>query len=234
MTAHPPVPAPDPSAGFSVACARPWLVARFARPQRMVSWSVNRPGFATADAVAWLEVGDADFSADMAPQDWFRARLSSAGLGAAVGLMTARNVERHHLATHRAEGVTATALVTLGLNNGERVGRRYGDARHALNAGTINILCHLSRPLGPAGLLEAAALVTQARTVALLEAGYRRFPGDDPVTGTGTDCVVMAAPDAEPGDDHAGMHTANGEAVGAAVLAACRAAWLAWQADQRG
>ena len=51
-------------------------------------------------------------------------------------------------------------------------------------------------------------------------------------TGTGTDCVALAC---DPGEGrYAGLHTAAGEAVGAAVLAAVAEgvrAWLKVKAD---
>ncbi|MFG1477712.1 adenosylcobinamide amidohydrolase [Xanthobacter sp. V4C-4] len=216
---------------FRVEAARPLLVARFAAPQRMVSWSINRPGFVTGREVAWLEVRNRDLTPDLDVLAWFRARLEAAGLGAAVGLMTSRNVDHHHLAWRGVEGVAAACLVTLGLNNGERVGARFSPAAAAHLAGTVNILAAVSVPLTEAALLEASSVVVQARTRAILEADFRREGLPEPVSGTGTDCVVMSAPAAGPAQPYAGLHTAVGEAVGAAALAATRAAVAVWLAD---
>ena len=38
---------------FSVSCGQPWLVATFPASQRMLSWSINRPGFVDAHRHAW-------------------------------------------------------------------------------------------------------------------------------------------------------------------------------------
>lgn len=216
---------------FHTTCERPWLVARFPQMQRMVSWSLARPGFVEAPAVAWLEVGNAELCAVDDPQRWFRAKLAARGLADAVGLMTARNVARHERAMRAVEGVGADCLITLGLNNGEHVGQRVGAHLHPLNAGTINILCALSVPVTDGALLEAASIVTQARTVALVEAAYRRPGRREIVTGTGTDCIVVCAPLGPEPAPYAGMHTALGEAVGDAVLSATRAAIRTWRAD---
>lgn len=216
---------------FHTTCARPWLVARFPQMQRMVSWSLARPGFVEASAVAWLEVGNVELCAVADPERWFREKLAARGLADAVGLMTARNVARHERAVRVVEGAGADCLVTLGLNNGEQVGRRVGAHLHPLNAGTINILCALSVPVTDGALLEAASIVTQARTVALMEAAYRRPGRPEIVTGTGTDCIVVSAPLGDEPTPYAGMHTALGEAVGDAVLSATRAAIRAWRAD---
>ena len=214
---------------FDIECTRPWLVARFSRPQLMVSWSLNRPGFVEASKVVWRQVGSDDLMADLDPADWFAQKLEGADLIHAVGMLTSRDVETfvHH--TMRVEDVEAQCVVTLGLNNGEHIGRR-ADIAHT--AGTINMLCHVSAPLTEAALLEAASLAVQARTVALVEAGYVRPGHEAMVTGTGTDCIVVAAPLGPSPSSYAGMHTAIGEAVGACVLGATKAALQQWLAER--
>lgn len=198
----------------------------------MLSWSLNRPGFARGREVAWLEVGNAELRDEADPVSWFHRRLAERGLAEAVGLMTARNVARYERVFACADDVGVDCVVTLGLNNGERVGRRIGAHLHPLNAGTINILCAVSRPLTEAALLEASSLATQARTVALVQLGYRRPGQRDAVTGTGTDCIVVAAPAGPMPEAFAGMHTAIGEAVGDAVHRATSAAARAWCAER--
>ncbi|MFG1461814.1 adenosylcobinamide amidohydrolase [Xanthobacter sp. DSM 24535] len=214
---------------FAVVCDRPWLVAHFSAPRRMVSWSLNRPGFVVARKVAWLEVRGADLAPGLDPERWFTERLGAAGHADAVGMMTARNVACHHRAQAEVDGVRADCLITLGLNNGERVGRRFEGPW--LGPGTINMLCDVSVPLHDAALLEAASLVTQARTLAIITSAYRRSGMAESVTGTGTDCVVMSAPPGPDSERFAGMHTAVGEAVGAASLRATEAALVAWLAQ---
>ncbi|WP_197028150.1 adenosylcobinamide amidohydrolase [Bosea sp. 117] len=211
---------------LEIDCRRPWLVARLPGPHRMVSWSLNRPGFVAAERVAWREVRDADLAPGVDPAAWFVAELAREGLADAVGMMTARDVGSFERRAAHAGAAGAECVVTLGLNNGERVGARL--AGEKAFAGTVNILCRASVPLTDAALLEAASLVAQARTVAILEAGHRRPGMVEPVTGTGTDCIIMAAPAGGPAEPYAGMHTAIGEAVGACVLGATRAALAEW------
>lgn len=212
----------------------PWLVVRFASPQRMASWSPSRPGLVDAQTVAWLEVRDSDLSEGGDAAAWFVEQLAGRGLGDAVGMMTARNVATFECTTVRVGDVEATCVVTLGLNNGERIGSRfdagYADGSAAFRAGTINILCHVSRPLTDAALLEASSIAAQGRTVALCDARHQRPGLSGPVTGTGTDCIVMAAPAGPDPAAFAGMHTDIGEAVGASVLEATGAALAAWLA----
>jgi len=222
------------SNAFQIQCERPWLVVRFSSTQRIVSWSLNRPGLVDASTVAWLEVRDSDFLADRDPAEWFRQRLGDACLADAVGMMTARNVASFVHGSTKVGNIEAHCIVTVGLNNGERIGKRADVKRPAPVTGTINILCHVSRALTDAALLEAASIVAQARTVTLVEADFRRPGSADIVTGTGTDCIVMAAPiDPQP-DSYAGMHTDVGEAVGACVLSATKVAAKAWIAERGG
>lgn len=210
---------------FTLSCDRPWLVMRLPAPHRMVSWSLNRPGFVRADRIAWREVGRDELTPDLDPAAWFAGELAGAGLGDAVGLLTARNVAAHVSASRSVEVARADCVVTAGLNNGERIGTRMGAWSPA---GTVNIVCRSSVPLTDAALLEAASLVAQARTMAISEAGYRR-PGQIlPVTGTGTDCIVMCAPAQGAAEPYAGMHTPIGEAIGAAVLEATARAVAEW------
>ena len=80
------------TSGFDLVHDAPWLLARFAAPQRMLSWALNRPGFQTADRVAWLEIRNADLPPETDPLAYFADRLAAAGLERAVGLLTSRDL----------------------------------------------------------------------------------------------------------------------------------------------
>lgn len=207
---------------------RPWLVAELERPHRVLSWSLTAPGFVTARRVVWREVRNADLPADFDALSWLKQDMLSAGHGEAVGLMTSRNIERHHLREARVEGYTAACLATAGLSNAERVGRRQG---FRPKAGTINLLVQTGGSLSDAAMIEALSIAVEARTLAVLEAGFATGPDGAAATGTGTDCVAVASPIGGEEAVFAGLHTALGEAVGAAVLAAMRAAVGEWMAE---
>jgi adenosylcobinamide amidohydrolase len=112
------------------------------------------------------------------------------------------------------------------LSNGERIGARRPVRAFA---GTINTLVHVSSPLTDGAFIEAISIASEARTAAILES---RPPQDRlAITGTGTDCIVVAAPsDGEPAP-WAGLHTAVGEAIGAAVYRATREGAEEWDAE---
>jgi adenosylcobinamide amidohydrolase len=209
---------------FDIECRTPWLLARFTNRQRMLSWSLNRPGMVEADTVAWLEVRDADLPLGVDPLEMLERRLGEQGLDAAVGLMTAREIALHHPATAIGEDVRVDALVTLGLTNGALLDEtgRLTDYTAVAPVGTINMLVAVSHPLSEAAMLEAMSVATMARTAALLSDGGR-------IVGTGTDCIVVACPEGVGGETFAGLHTVVGTRITEAVFQAVREARRTWE-----
>lgn len=201
---------------MKVVLDRPWLIADFGAPCRALGWTLNRPGFSTAGRAVWREVRDADLGRDFDARRWIDAELARRGLADAPAMLTSRDVGSHVSRRAEVEGVAADCLATVGLSNGERVGTRRRPGRGLW--GTINLAVRVSAPLTDGAMVEALSIVVEARTAAILDAGPAR--GGAGITGTGTDCVVLAAP---PGAGaFAGSHTALGEAIGRAVYDAVR------------
>ncbi|MEM6974442.1 MAG: adenosylcobinamide amidohydrolase [Pseudomonadota bacterium] len=210
--------------------APPWLVFDLPAPHRVLSWSLNRPGFVTASRFAWREVRNADLPRDLDAAAWFRAELAGAGHSEAVGFLTSRALTHHVTARARVEEAAATCVATVGLSNAERVG-----ARRAVTVpvGTINIAVALTVPLSDAALLEALSIAAEARTAAVIAHGPDLATGR--ATGTGTDCIAVAAPSGDMSAGataHAGLHTAVGEALGRAVLDAVTRGTQDWMDEQ--
>ena len=213
---------------FSVSCARPFLVAEFSAPQAVLSWSLTRPGFAVARKVAWLHVRDDDLPLGVDPAALLETRMAAAGHRDAVHLMTSRDVGHHHLATASSGAAAAACLATVGLGNAARVGSAPLIGKPL---GTINLLAHVDRPLSQGALVEAVSIATQARTAAVIDLDLRL--DGKPVTGTGTDCIVVAAPAMDGGDAFAGLHTDIGAAIGRAVYEAVWQGGSAWIGERR-
>lgn len=214
---------------ISVELQRPWLLAHLPRAMRVLSWAPHRPGFVQARAVAWREVRNADLTPGFDAESWLAGQVAAAGMAGAVAMLTSRDIGTHRLACAVVEGVRATCLATVGLSNAESVGRRR--PYHTAEFGTINLCVALDAGLTEAAHLEALAIAVEARTAAVMEAGLDLPTGR--ATGTGTDCAALAC-DAG-ATRYAGMHTAVGEAVGAAVreaIAAAAAEWMVWRAAQ--
>lgn len=201
-----------------LVCAPGWLIARFSADHAIASWAIVGGGLRTARAVAWLQVGDAELTPGIDPAALLRARLAAAGLTGAVGLMTSCRVDSYVDTEARHGAITARCIATVGLGNALRA----GDPPGAAAIGTINLLCRPSVALSPEALLEALALAAEARALAVREAGVPSVRTGLPASGTGTDCIVIAAPGTGDPAPYAGKHTAIGHVIGASVLEATR------------
>jgi adenosylcobinamide amidohydrolase len=211
--------------GLAVTLARPWLSADLGGLRRVLSFAPHRPGFVQADRILWREVRNADLTPGFDVDGWFAGEM--AGQGVATGFLTSRDIGRWQQARAEVDGVAAHAIATVGLGNAESVGTRRGPGS-LIRWGTINIAVLIEgAALSDTALIEALTIVAEARTLAVMGAGLRLPTG--PVTGTGTDCIAIAA---DPGEvAFAGKHTALGEAVGRAVVQAVAAGCADWTAE---
>ncbi|WP_103335827.1 adenosylcobinamide amidohydrolase [Pseudotabrizicola formosa] len=210
---------------MTVTLDRPWLVADLQRPRRILSFAPHRPGFVTARHVLWREVRNADLTTGFDVSDWFVRELAQQGHAEAVGMLTSRDIGRFVQAEARVEGYEAACLATVGLGNAEAVGSRLPMPPGQGDYGTINILVVITPGLTEAAQIEALSIAAQARTAAIMDCGLR-LPDRRYATGTGTDCIAIAA---DPGGtDFAGLHTAVGEAIGQAVRGAVAQGAAEW------
>lgn len=214
------------SEAFTIVCAPPFLTARFAEAQRTLGWTLLHPGFATARDVVWVEVRNRELGPNVDPCAYLRRRLAEVGRLDALALMTSRDIRRWRYSAATVEGVAAACLMTVGLSNGERVGTRR-PVRSLV--GTINALVHVSCALTDGAMVEAISIAAEARTAAILDSHPPH--GKPSITGTGTDCIVVAAPCRGDPAAWAGLHTAVGEAIGAVVYRATRQGAEEWFAE---
>jgi adenosylcobinamide amidohydrolase len=215
---------------FEIECRPPWLLATFRLPQRIVSWSLNRPGFVDADTVAWLQVKNADLPIDLDPKRFLESRLREKGIVDAVGLMTARDIREYVVARSDEDAAAVDTLLTLGLGNAvaiDAMGRPIDSVREAERVGTINALVACAQPLSDGALLEAISVAAAARTAALLA-------DDGGSIGTGTDCLVIACPIDGPQEAFAGLHTEIGKRIASAVFRATREGRRVWERERAG
>jgi len=207
---------------MKITHAAPWLEIDLGAPRRVLSWSLTRPGFVTARHIVMREVRNADLGPDFDVLPWLRAELAAHDRAGAVAMLTSRDLAAHENAAATVEGVTARCLATVGLSNAERIGHRLDRTGH--DWGTINVALATDAALSETALLELSHIVTQARTAAVIDTGHALPCGR--ATGTGTDCVAVAAPPGE--QPFAGMHTALGEAAGRAAYDAVRRGAQVW------
>lgn len=205
-----------------------WVVARLPGPHRVLSWAVLRGGMCLADVVAWHQVDNAELPVGVDPAALLQERLDAAQIPRAVAMLTSRDLRFVHSAQAEQDGVRATAVVTAGFSNALAVGDPPGP--HTRKLGTINVLGVVSRPLSLKASLEAMSIVAEARTSAVLEVGVPSVASERFATGTGTDCIVLAAPEGVslPEEAYAGKHTPLGSALGEAVRSATLEAAHTW------
>jgi adenosylcobinamide amidohydrolase len=210
-----------------------WLVASFSAPVRACSWAIVRGGLVDAEHVAWLEVREEDLPPPVDASALLDERLRERGLARAIGLLTGRRVSTYRDVVAERAGMRARCLATVGLANALRAGDPPGVAGRI---GTINLLVHVDAPMTDAALLEASAIATEAKAVAVLEAGVASQRTGRPSTGTGTDCVVVACTLAHCGTreaSYSGKHTAIGAVIGESSYRAVREGIAAWLEEFR-
>jgi adenosylcobinamide amidohydrolase len=139
--------------------------------------------------------------------------------GRAVAMMTGVQIKRAASTTENHGDMIVTAWCTAGCSNALRV----GDPASIENAasGTINLLVLINQPLGEAAMVEAIQIATEARVAAVFAARVKSVRSGRPATGTGTDCIVVAAPAEGPGHLYCGKHTRLGELIGRTVYRSC-------------
>jgi adenosylcobinamide amidohydrolase len=97
-------------------------------------------------------------------------------------------------------------------------------------AGTINSIILFNQPLKPEAVVRSLMTITEGKTAALTELGISSRYSRDLATGTGTDQLCVAAPEAQGGFAYSATnpHSKLGELVGHAVRTATKQA-LRWQ-----
>lgn len=216
---------------LAVSLPVPWLV---------LGWAPLGGGFKRADLIVNHQIEIGDRAATEAP----RAHLSGVvrALGhnprRAVAMMTGAQVDRAGRTTLAHDGLIVGAWSSAGCSNALRVGDRAtvgvvraGDSNgrnaHAVAPGTINIIVAINQPLTRSAMIEALQIAVEARVAAIHDAAVRSVRSEALATGTGTDCIVIAAPIPAARTNaivYCGKHTLLGELIGRAVTRSCAVA----------
>ena len=153
----------------------------------------------------------------------YRARLLGIPAGEpCVGLLTAVSHQDLQVLTAAEAQVTVATIATVGVDHGTSPRQRqvisYGDTQHGeaatrQGAGTINTVTLVGADLTPGALVRASTIATEAKTLALVEAGKRTREGYIP-TGTVTDVSVVGHSGRGHQFEYAGAATLVGWLVG--------------------
>lgn len=194
---------------------------RFPTPYRTLGWAPLGGGYARTRLISNHQVDKNDRHATEAPRLFLsrRIRALEPDAGVAVAMMTGAQVANAAYVCVRRGTLAVAAWCTAGCSNALRAGDRatVADTR----PGTINLIVAISQPLVDAALAEAIQIATEARVLAVQQAGIVSTRSGLPATGTGTDCIVIAAPAGPRPHPWCGKHTLMGELIARAALKSC-------------
>jgi iron complex transport system ATP-binding protein len=131
-----------------------------------------------------------------------------------VGLLTAARLERAQVMVEQTNETAVVAIVTVGLSRPVAAG--VAAAFDPGRPGTINIILIAEGRFAPGAAVNAVITATEAKTLALVEAGVRA-PHGGPASGTATDAIVLAWTGRGPWHEYAGPIAPVGALIGRAV-----------------
>jgi adenosylcobinamide hydrolase len=204
------------------------VVVRADRALRVVSSAIVGGGIADARAIVNLHVPKGFHCADSESRlsEFVRRRAVPAPF---VGLLTGAATDKAETALQSRDGLTVSALVTLGLSNASAAGR---SAAAAWAPSTINTILLVDADPEDAALVNLVITATEAKTLALIEAEITAADGGL-ITGTSTDAVVVAATGRGRRCRFGGPVSELGWLAARAVKAAVAASTARWVAERR-
>lgn len=209
--------------GVELEIDREAVVVQARQPLCVVASAPLGGGFGEARAIVNLHVPKSFRceEAERVLEDFVRRRAVALPY---VGLLTAAWTEKAEVATATADGLTVTAVVTVGLSNAIGAGR---SAAAAWTPSTINTIVLVDAAPEPAALVNLVITATEAKTLALAEAAVRAADGGL-ASGTSTDAVVVAATGCGRGCRFGGPASELGAVAARAVKAALGAGIQRW------
>jgi len=193
----------------------------FHRPQQILSSAVLNGGAVISQDLLNLRVDKCAYDTALTPQQTIEAHLQQLNMPSnSIGMMTAASMKSlsHQQANHGS--LEVHCIVTVGLSNARQIGET-ADAQQ--EAGTINLWLYINQPLSKAAQVEAAMMVTEAKTAAMYENQIKSTKNSQLATGTGTDSLAIISPvnsDDSPLHSYCGKHTILGELIGKSCLKA--------------
>ncbi len=195
-----------------------WLVSE--SPLQVLSSTVIGGDIKETEHIMSVRVPDDPDQRELAlrrPRAFLRERSQALGnQEPVVGLITTLDHERLEVATHSEGNITVAALATVGLTHLSAPGRHNVVYTGEDRAGTINLVVLADARLSPEAEVRAATLATEAKTLALFEAGVKTSDGTV-ATGTSMDTIIVASTGRGPFFRYSGSSTLLGHLIGRAV-----------------
>ena len=210
-----------------------WLVSE--SPLKVLSSTVIGGDMRETSHIMSVRVPNDPTQRDFAlkrPRAFLRERAQALGnQNPVVGLITTLDHERLQVATHSEGGIKVAALATVGLTHVSAPGRHNVVYTGEGQAGTINLVVLADAQLSPEAEVRAATLATEAKTLALFEAGVKTGDGSI-ATGTSMDTIIVASTGRGPFFRYSGTSTLLGNLIGRSVYDVVAAGVKADQAAQ--
>ena len=166
------------------------------------------------------------------PRAYLRQRAQALGnQEPVVGLITTMDHERLQVSIHAEGEIKVAALATVGLTHLSAPGRHNVIYTGEVQPGTINLVVLSDARLSPEAQVRAATLATEAKTLALFEAGVKT-EGGSIATGTSMDTIIVASTGRGPFFRYSGTSTLLGHLIGQAVYDVVAAGVRVDQASQ--
>lgn len=217
-----------------------WLELDFPFPHAVLSWAIIGGGWQTTEKFIWHRVHNQELTPEIDPKTFFSKRIADEHKGRdqdIVGLLTSACLFDYTDTFHCFQDHWVRCVATVGMGNAVQVGcpptqwEQYG---------TINIFLQSSASLNLLSSMEAASLVAEARTLAVLQAeipcsqGSRHHQHTHHLaTGTGTDCIAIASPLGGSPLAYSGKHTPIGHLIGAATYEAVKKGLDKWKKSKK-
>ena len=197
------------------------LIIRLPTIYQVMSWAPLNGGAWRARVIVNHQIQIGQRVATDNPRPYLDALVRRLGFkpAAAVAMMTGVDIRKARYAAARRGDLIVGAWCTAGCSNALRVGDPA--TVKATPPGTINLALVINQPLAPAAMAEALAMAAEARVAAVQSAGITSTRTQQPATGTGTDCIVVASPVRGRAHSYCGKHTLLGELIGKAALRSC-------------
>ncbi len=185
----------------------------FDNPKRFLSWAIVGGGESIGSDIYWAKVHEKELPLHLDPIEVLKRRMKNDDIEG-IGLMTSAKIEDPSVSFFEKSGIQVKCLSTVGMGNALCVG---DPARNYPRVGTINMILSVNCALSMNARLEAMSIMSEARTLAVLENKIPSTKSEKLSTGTGTDCIVLASEVEGIEQIYSGKHTILGELIGKAV-----------------
>lgn len=201
-------------AGVNLYCSEDYCLLQSQAPWQALSSAPLNGGFFQCQNFLNLKVNGEPV--DEAPAQSLQNFLCRLGVQTpSTAMMTAASMKSMRVVTKKYAGLGFTAIVTTGLDNARCAGDK---ADEKPQAGTINMQVLSHQTLSQSAMVEAIAMITEAKASALLKHQVRSKVSNNIATGTGTDCTLIACPLEDKPIDYVGKHTLAGELLARACI----------------